>query len=259
LVEKSASLQIAKKMSESALHVLFSPSAAATLKQALLMVGRPDEVLCSFDNFSFGPIATDDTDTRIRWVEENLGYTGWDEVADQSTAFLATFRTPKFPIAVWISRQETVSYAGFLWWLSHVGHFPVSIIEVEELSLTNAEDMIQFLDQATPLSAEFRMHCQNRWEQLKVENAPLRVIRGVELVSAQIEYFDDSLLSHATLKWQKMARIVAGTLVEFQHAGIYQTGDLVLGARLADLAQAGKLDWRGDLSNMQRCELRLPS
>ncbi len=33
-------------------------------------------------------------------------------------------------------------------------------------------------------------------------------------VSAPIEHFDDSLLSHRH-DWQKMARIVAGTLVEF--------------------------------------------
>ena len=88
---------------------------------------------------------------------------------------------------------------------------------------------------------------------------PFGVIDGEELVSAPIEYFDDSLLSHAAHDWQKMARIVGGTLVEFYDAGVAQVGDLVLGARLADLAEEGRLEWRGDLAHMQRCELRLPA
>jgi len=37
------------------------------------MLNRPDEVLCPFDNFSFGPIATDDPSARNRWVEQELG------------------------------------------------------------------------------------------------------------------------------------------------------------------------------------------
>lgn len=152
-----------------------------------------------------------------------------------------------------------MSYAGFLWWLSHVGDIPVSIVEIAELSITNAEGMVKLLDHAVPLSTESRSIFQIRWEQLKIENAPLRVIDGENLVSAQMDRFDDSLLSHMTFEWQKMARIVADVLVEFYDAGVYQTGDLVLGARLADLAEAGKLEWRGDLSHMQRCELRLPA
>jgi len=238
---------------------MFSPSAAGTLKQALLMAARPDEVVCTFDNFSFGPIATDDANIRVRWVEKELGYTGWDDVTYKSAIFLAAFEALESPVTAWVSRQETMTYAGFLWWLSHVGDIPISIVEVPDLSITNAESMAKFLGKAVPLSTKDRAFHQARWEQLKIEDAPLRVINGEDLVSAQIEYFDSSLLSHATFEWQKMARIVTATLVEFYDAGVYQTGDLLLRARLADLAEAGKLEWQGDLSHMLRCELRLPS
>lgn len=244
-------------MSEPRLQVMFSPSAAGTLKQALVLADRPDEVLCLSDNFSFGPIAMDDAQARVRWVEEELGYTGWHDFTDKSAAFLAAFEAPPAQVTAWLSRRETMTYAGFLWWLSRVGNIPVSIIEVAELSIANAKNLIKFLDQAAPLSMENRTLYQSRWKQLKIEDAPLRVIRGEELVSAQISHFDESLLSHTTHEWQKMARIVAVSLVEFCDAGVYQTDDLVLGARLAYLAEEGKLEWRGDLSRMRHCELRL--
>jgi hypothetical protein len=246
-------------MSEARSHVIFGPSAAGTLKQALLIAQRPDEVLYAFDNFSFGPIATDDAETRVRWVEDKLRCTGWRDVTDSSAAFLAAFDSPITSVTAWISRRETWSYAGYLWWLSHIGYAPISVIEVAKLSIMNAKQMVEILDRAVPLSTEDRKLHQARWEQLKIENAPLRVIASEGLVSAQIDHFDDSLLSHATFEWQKMARIVASALVEFIDTGVHQASDLVLCARLADLAEAGRLEWRGDLSHMQRCELRLPT
>jgi hypothetical protein len=246
-------------MSEPRLHLLFSPSAAGTLKQALRSADRPDDVLWLSDDFSFGPIATNDPETRVRWVAEKLGNTDWQGVTDETAAFLAAIEAATAPVTAWISRRETKTYAGFLWWLSYVGDMPVSIIEVPEVSSKNAQGLLEFLDDAVPLSAKDRMLHQGRWRQLQIEDAPLRVVSGEDLVSAPIDHFDDCLLGHATLEWQKTTRIVAGVLADFYDAGIYQAGDLVLGPRLADLAKAGTLEWRGDLSHMQRCELRLPA
>jgi hypothetical protein len=92
----------------------------------------------------------------------------------------------------------------------------------------------------------------------QLENAPLRVADGEHLVSAPIEHFDDNLLSYVTHEWQKMSRIVGYKLAEFLDTRLHQTCNLVLGARLTDLAVAGRLAWRGDLTHMGRCELRLP-
>jgi hypothetical protein len=67
------------------------------------------------------------------------------------------------------------------------------------------------------------------------------------------------LIGLATREWQSMARIAAKLLTHFLETGIRQTGDLVLLSRLADLAEAGALERRGDLADIHRCELRLPS
>jgi hypothetical protein len=238
---------------------MFSPSAAGALKQALLIAQRPDEVLCPFDDFSFGLIATDDAETRVRWLEDELRCTGWRDVTDSAVAFLAAFDSPIASVTAWISRRQTRSYAGYLWWLSHIGVATISVIEVPELSTMNPTQMVELLDRAVPLSTEDRKLHKARWEQLKIENAPLRVIDGEHLISAQIDHFDDSLLRYARPEWQKMAKIVAGTLVEFSGAGVYQASDVVLCARLVKLSESGRLEWRGDLTHMQRCELRLPA
>ena len=55
-----------------------------------------------------------------------------------------------------------------------------------------------------------------------------------------------------------MARIVGEALASFLEDGTHQTGDLVLYGRACVLAESGSLEWRGDLSSMQACELRLP-
>jgi len=78
------------------------------------------------------------------------------------------------------------------------------------------------------------------------------------LTSVPLDHFDADLLRHATAEWQKMALIVGTVLREFADNGLYQAGDIVLHARLADLAEAGVLEWRGDLDHMTACELRLP-
>jgi len=246
-------------MSEPRCHVVFSPSDAGALKRALEMAGRSDQVLCPFDDFSFGPIATDDARTRIEWLEEELDCGGWEDITDKAAAFLAASSASSATITAWLCRRHAGSHAGFLWWLSNVGDTPVLVNEVPEMPSMNAEALVDFLDRAVPLQAEERARYQARWQQLKVEDAPLRVIEGEELVSAPIEHFDADLLGYATPEWQRMVKIVVGPLIEYSNAGLSQVGDLVLSSRLTRLAEAGKLERRGDFPHMQRCELRLPA
>jgi hypothetical protein len=248
----------ASQMTQPPLHVCFGCSAAGTLKHALETVGRGDKVVGLVDYFSFGPIADVDVEARQKWVERELGYTDWDDITDQSAEFLARSLSHQGRITLWVSRDGASDLAGFLWWLSHAADREVSIVESSYLGILGVAEMLDLLDTAIPLSSERRSSCLAQWQQLQAENAPLRVIEAGKLISAPITYFDAQLLGHATAHWQKMAMIVALTLSDFADAQVYQTGDLVLGARLADLAEEGVLEWRGDLASMRHCELRLP-
>jgi hypothetical protein len=133
------------------------------------------------------------------------------------------------------------------------------VLDVPRLSLLGPDAMSGYLDQAAPLLAARRESSLALWRKLQVENAPLRVLGDNGLMSAPIEYFDPALLQHVTPEWQKMSLIVGRTLFDFFENGISQTDDIVLAARLAVLAEAGILEWRGDFSHMAHCEMRLPA
>ena len=77
--------------------------------------------------------------------------------------------------------------------------------------------------------------------------------------SAPITFFDSLLMSHATDEWQKVARIVGEALAAEWDDGIFQTGDLVLAARVNALVESGRLEYRGkNPLEMQFSEVRLP-
>jgi hypothetical protein len=116
------------------LHVLFSPSAAGELRRALANAGRTDRVVCSFDNLSFGPINPPDGALRTKWVEEELGYAGWEDVMAQTAAFWSDALTPGRKI-VWVSRRATLEYAGFLEWLWRLGDEACDVIDLTEVMI----------------------------------------------------------------------------------------------------------------------------
>ena len=229
------------------------------MQKALEVAGREGVVVAPFDDFSFGPIDKDDAGARAQWVEDALGYSGWQNVFEDSLPVLSASREASKPPIAWVSPDSAQSAAGFLWWLSHMADNECQILDVPRLSLLHPESMTEYLDKAEPLSAGRRARSLDLWTQLQAENAPLRVLGDDGLMSAPLEHFDAVLLEHATPEWQKMTKIVAGVLRNFSLEGIYQTGDLVLAARLADLAEAGILEWRGDIGRMAACEMRLPA
>ncbi len=103
------------------------------------------------------------------------------------------------------------------------------------------------------------MRYRELWARLKAENGPLRILSEGELISAPLSFFDPLLLSFATPEWQKTARLVGEALAyDAYDLSTVQTEDLVLYARARALAEAGRLESRGDLTDIFKSELRLP-
>lgn len=243
---------------DSQLHVIFSRSARGSLEQALALAGRTDVAVAPYDDLSLGPIARYDALARDVWVEEALGYRGWRKTVEDSLPVLAASSQSPTPPIVWISPDNAQSVAGFLWWLSYQGERDCLVLEAPRLHTLHAEELLEHLDRMEPLPATRRTEWLASWARLQAEDAPLRVLdtEGA-LVSAPLDHFDARLLKHATGEWQKMALIVGTALGEFAESGRYQASDMVLHARLAGLAEAGTLEWRGDLGVMWGCEVRL--
>jgi hypothetical protein len=140
-----------------------------------------------------------------------------------------------------------------------MGNLECAVTTVAELSVSQPERLVPWLDRAAPLAPDELRRRQQQWRSLQSENSDLRIIVGDDLVSKPLDWFDGLLLGLATDQWQRMARIVGGALAATWEDGVDQVGDLVLGARLASLAKAGVLEWRGDLGRMRECDLRLPT
>lgn len=256
-------------------HLLFSPSAAGTLRATLSEQGRPDQVVSVFDDFSFGPLDSDDA-TRVAWIENELSITEWDSViADSRPVLTASLSSAVEPV-VWVSFREARTYAGFLRWLPCRGDAPCTIIDVTDVAQDGGpagpdakpvpgpgalprDALARLLDTQRPLCDDQHREHLVLWEQLRSEDAPFRMIgEDGRLTSAPITCFDPLLLSCAQPEWWKAARIVGLALCEQREAGVSQVGDMVLFGRLCRLAEAGALEWRGDMARLATCEFRLP-
>src|ERR1700737_529572 len=114
-------------------------------------------------------------------------------------------------------------------------------------------------DLAEPLQETARGRYRDLWQQLRSENAPLRVIEGGKLVSAPISYFDSMLMSCVTDNWQKVARVVGEALVARMDDCIIQPGDIFLIGRINALVESGRLEIQGKSAlEIHVSQVRLP-
>jgi len=174
-----------------------------------------------------------------------------------------------------------MEYAGFLGWLWRLGDSPCEVVDLTEvnvsyrpehgpprppvlaisLGMLNPDTIRnnQLWDLAAPLQMTERRRYLDLWQQLRSENAPLRVIDADRLVSAPISFFDLVLMSCVTDDWQKVGRVVGEALVSPLNDRLVQTGDMFLAARVNKLVENGCLEIRGKSAlDMFSSEVRLP-
>ncbi len=168
---------------------MFGQSGAGSLRQTLAGLGRTEHVVTPHDDFSFGPIASGDA-ARVAWVEDELGFSEWELEVSYSAPFLEASCSPEITPVAWISRRSAPTYAGFLWWLSHLGSAPCKVIDVTDLivvggpakpdlrmraispSILSNADLARLLDTGVDLDPVSREAHHARWNQLVAENAP---------------------------------------------------------------------------------------
>jgi hypothetical protein len=170
------------------LHVMFNPSGAGSLRQALAQAGRDEVVVSHDDTLSFGPINPPDPGVRAEWVGENLGYDGWEEVSGTIAPFMAASLARDVRPVAWFSQRDTQSFTGFLEWLRHRGDEACEIVDVSELrvsyrgglqlaispSMLTPEEFIEkgLLDRALPLAEADCAKFTDLWSSLRAEDAP---------------------------------------------------------------------------------------
>jgi hypothetical protein len=269
-------------MPVTARHVVFSTSAAIDLRKALAQIGRRDRVVALYDDLSFGPIDPPDPVLRAQWVKMELGYEDWGEIDSHVQKFWKAALSDRHRRIAWMSRRSAHDYAGFLEFVSRLGDSPCEVVDLTEatvlerhkdrepparrlaicLAIMSAHDIVEnnLLDQAHALTEQMRADYLARWTMLRSENAALRVLDAdLQLRSAPISFFDQQLLSCASHRWLKSARIIGDTLMKCSDGGRHQIGDVVLAARLRSLVEAGILEGQGDLLQIRFSEVRLPA
>ena len=251
------------------LHYVFTPSGAGCLLQALRKAGRPDPVITTYDDLSFGPINSSDPHVRAKWVADELGAPNWIEICTDSKEVPDDVHAPNKRRIVWLTRRSAMEYAGFLAWLSRLDDAPCDVVDLSEVTVPSQtskprrlvlslgmlhHDVIcreQLWELAEPLQESARTHYQSLWRQLLAENAPLRVIKDGVLVSAPISFFDSRLLSQVTNRWQNVWKVVGQTLVTGPD-DLIEYGDTFVMGRLRALVKSGQLEVQGELRDEVR-------
>jgi hypothetical protein len=264
-------------MSASVLHVMFNHTAAGTLQDVLKSSGRTDEIACLNEDYSAGPL-TVGADARAKWFEEETGFVGWQEIIEANEASLTRAVSCERKAIAWVSRRCASSYCGFLEWLSCRSGEACEVVDVTDYVSTvlwsgnpspprlvlsvgtlTPQEFSALLEQQKPLQPADREHFLTLWKKLRRENAPFRVIVESELVSAPIDFFDETILSGVGTEWVPALRVLSRTFRWFLDQDVFQGEPNLLFGRILALAKAGKLELRGDTSHMGDCEVRLPS
>ena len=265
-------------MKQPIMHVAPGMSAAGSMRMAVKMEGRPDEVIGLPDSLSFGPIDCTDPKTRGAWIEDVLGYE-WHDVAQESEQFWNRVSTADKPRVLWFSRRSAMEYTAFLECVWRLGEASYSVIDVTDLpivrrdnrreklppqtgacvSLISHEAMLDsgLLDKATPLIAAQKASYRALWAKLRAENAPFRVVDAEGIHSAPITFFDEMVRSCVIPEWRKCARVIGEALGKDWESGYHQVGDMELFSRLRKLVELGAVESDGDMSDMRQSRVRI--
>jgi len=209
-------------------------------------------VFCA-DNFAYGPIAPGDPAQREAWLRETLDLD--PEPIGSDDDFWRQALDPDRRLIGWTSTRVAQERAGFLEWLWRLGDAPCELIDLSTvragrdpavLPLLDGDKIREFglLDLARPLEPSDRHRLHQTWRRLRDENAPLRMIRAGELVSAPLEAFDQQLLSHVEPEWTRAVRVIGGALGDVFDDWIFQVSEYVLVSRLRALGETGAIETR---------------
>src|SRR5258707_182783 len=80
--------------------------------------------------------------------------------------------------------------------------------------LAELGEIRSFMDRAAPLSPPLRDQYRETWQNLRAEDAPLRIIRDDRLRSAPITHFDELISACASDQWVPIARVVGHAMAD---------------------------------------------
>ena len=112
------------------------------------------------------------------------------------------------------------------------------IVEYRGWGEVEPEQYGRFLNGEKVLTQEEIFDLANKWQQLKVENAPLRVIENNSIVSANINYYDDFIRKEFPKDTCKIGNIIGNSLGKQK----IPMGDVFIAKRIEEFIKQGELE-----------------
>jgi hypothetical protein len=241
------------------IHVIFSPSAAGTLRQFLRSRGIQEPVVDLTEWLDTGWISSDRVEDRTKWFEDRPPWrNNWAWAADCIHKFLGAVNVDDDRL-VWLAPRSAQEQSGFYWYL-HQTRTPPSRMIIADYPLRGAwrdepplslgelseDPMGQLFDECPRVKWDAVRFPIERWRTLMDDAAVLRVIENGELKSARADHYDDALLRWCPAHWTKWHRVVGDTL---GHAGLdgHVVDDLFLRWRLEELIERGAIQSTSEL------------
>lgn len=225
------------------------------MRAALAQSQSTDQTLASPEDLSCGPVSPDEPDVRVDW------WSRWydrDEVESRLSGFWQQLDSSTDDIVLWFSRHSANELAFFHACVARLASRDLQIVDLGEhrVALQQPQMLLDALAGARRLEEDERQAAIDRWSILTAENAPFRIVSPNGLVSAPLDHFDSWLLSRVG----KNPRPVQGLILETMLSGdlpYLQVNDMMLLARLSELAAQGKVIITGDLAEPHAANISL--
>lgn len=251
------------------IHIMFSSSAAGTLRQVLRNRGIREKVIDLTDNLDWGPIAVDCLDDREDWLDRNAPLdlpkadigdlaSKWDWLASGEMRFRKAVEANADRL-IWIAPRCATEQAGLYWYLDRFGGEGVQMIVADyplqgvwngevppRLGVLDVDQIAVLLDECPRIPWDAGLFPADRWRQLVAENALVRVLKDGVLESAPDDFYDRFLLAHCSENWTKSVRVIGRAMGSIWDAG-HDADSFLLTWRLRELIQTGELECEGEL------------
>lgn len=207
------------------IHIVFSSSAAGTLRQLLRRRGLREQVVDLTDSLDWGPIATS-LKERENWLNQNAptGFGNCDWISKHVSEFWRACERDTERL-IWIAPHSAAEQAGLYWFLSQldgieadmvIADYPLSASWKNQAPLglgqLNEDMMAELFDGCARVRRDDRRFPSSRWSELMIENAYLRIVDGGAIQSVHESYFDDLLLEHCPSHDINWRRVVGHTM-----------------------------------------------
>ncbi|MEO7691505.1 MAG: DUF3658 domain-containing protein [Sphingomonas sp.] len=240
------------------IHVVFSSSAAGTLRQALRERAQKARVVELSANLEWGPITDGTFKSREEWFDAQLPpervERGWDWLSHHAERFSNEIMADADRL-VWLSPRSAAEQAGFFWYLQRFGDNETRILIADYilrvgaprheaplgLGEVNVAAMIELLDEAPRSDWNMERFPKDKWLDLMREDSILRIVDNNILTSVGSDYFDFSLLERCTTEWTRFYYIIGNTMADLSDAG-HSVGDDFLFWRMRELSKSGKIE-----------------